>query len=1623
MRVFYKLFLLLLLTEGIFSQNYGWITPNKTYLKFSILDDGIYRINKSDFIQAGINVNFDPRSVKVIYRGEQVPIYFEGENDGTFDDADFFDFYAERNYGGLTKTYKENLGVTVIDYITDEYYNLYSDTAVYWVGWDGANGLRYPNTPLFSNTNYPLSYYFDKLHFEKDSVYSLGESYDHNQDFRYFNTEKVSGEGWYWKELLSNFVLAKNFSLPESSLPNIQCTFKTFAYPNSRDTNFNEHKAVLRVNSNDVSVIFKNDYQKIDTTITFSSSLFTAGNNTVSFSYVPSFTNPSLVPSMLFDMMEISYPRSFIFTDGNIRFILKSEDTAAYIFHIKGVNALNPVSIYDAFNKIKITNYAIDGDTLSFAGRGNGSFEVNNKNITRKPFRIDSRQVPDLVSPANSADYILIYNKLFTNQAEQLRSHREGHDGLRAVKIAVDDIIDIFNFGIESPSAIRNFLTFAYNNWQQPRPAYVCLLGRGSLDPKNLLTDQYYKNLIPVYGNPISDGYFVSTNTGAFTYIRNMSIGRLPAYTPQEAQDMVNKIIAYDSYTPEPWWKEYIMITGGGTRNEQLLFQSQANLFLNNYILFPPISQDAGKIYRNDSAGYVTYNYRDSIRNEINRGGLIVNFIGHAASQDWEVGLEDPAILSNFGKLPLVLSMTCYTGRNADANFRSFGEKFVYTPDKCAIGFIGSTGWSFSGPGNNYNDYMLQAYSTDSVRRIGDLLKYASAKLKSDSGTFAVKNTINCYNLLGDPASNLLMPASPEFTIYQNDYFISNPYPSVNENINMKIFPKNLGTFADSCKYRFQVLRNSQVLIQKDTVKHNFAFRDTCAFSFTLDTIGNYSVKVILDPDNQYIEKFEDNNILTFQLPLKNISYLPLKPIDNSVISEDNVTITGLHPQINFTQNVVKILLQVDTSSSFVSPVYESSANVTGGVTTSFNYQLNFLDTSKVYFWRTNTSINGNLTGWTGYSRFVYRPSLANLSIDKSFLHSKTTSAVYDSNVTVRISLEKQFNNFNSTNLFYDGNGFELKRFTGQLTVRSYGSNGFEASYFIINNYTVFIDGGNNPGLNMVKLSRLTGKYMEFKNFRVFTPQGNDSILNFLNTFDSTQYLMIGNASYTPAQPLTQAVKNKIKEFGSIYADSVQSVGAFDTWAFIGYLGAPLSAVSEQYHNYSSNGIWTPSMASLTPIFLNTAGGFEFTFSPSHRWKNLFWDEILLPQTYITFNVTGIKKNEDTTILFSNVSNPFINLDTVNSFIFPSLKIKANINIDTISGTQSPVFKSMTLKYTPPAEIVPDNNSFIKTDSIIPEGVPASVSVKYYNVGYVPANIIINKWTAITFSGIKVLKIDTVYTPLLVDSSKISSITFPTEGLRNRNKTIDTVDIFFESEILGDNNDYYSFNNFALTSIVIAGDSLPPSIEVTYDGQKIMEGDLIASRPEIKFNFYDDSRQTYSLADTSEIYLKQDNKRINFYENGSVNPLISFNPVNESELKAVIVYHPALQEGQHSFVYFGKDKEGNSADSLVQNVFVSTAFAVRNLYNFPNPMKGETFFTFNLFYDKIPSSCKIKIYTVAGRLIKEITAPANIGFNRIYWDGRDNDGESIANGIYLYKLILQDADKIETSIQKLAVLK
>lgn len=1613
--------LFLLFSSAAISQNYDWITPNKTYLKMYVASDGIYRVTRNEFTQAGINTSIiDPRTVKLYYKGSEIPVYFEGEQDGSFDANDYIDFYGRKNSGGLTTTYLASFGPTTFDYQTDEYYDLYSDTSVYWIGWDGTLGSRYTLSAYTVTNEYPQNFSFEKIHFEVDSVYSLGLTVNANSDFRFFNTEKISGEGWYWKNLTAQngFTISWNFSLPLlNSLP-AGCTFRVFAFPNSRDTSFNEHKLVLTLNSTPITTLARNDYTRFDTTIGFQSTLFNSSQNTVTVTYTPTFTMPEVTPSLYFDLIELTYPKQFRFQNGHCRITLNSTDTSSALFRVLGFNSSSPFSIYDLKNNIKITNISSDSDTLFFTGKQNGDFEIYNQSIATRPLRSQQRQVQNLVSPSNAADYLVIYNRLFESQAEQLRSHRQVRDNFRSFKAPVDDIIDIFNYGMESPAAIRRFIKHVYDTWQAPKVSFVMLLGRGSLDPKNnRLSPNYFRNFIPVYGNPPSDGYFVNFNLNGFTYFHEAAIGRLPVYTPQEAQDAVNKIIAYDNEPPQRWWKNFNMITGGPNRIEQIQYQTQSNEFVNNFILPNPVAGITEKIYRNDSAGYITFNYADSIKNAINRGGLFVNFIGHAASQDWELGLEDPFTLNNGNRLPFVLSMTCFTGKNAEANLRGFGEKFLYAPNRGALGFLGSTGWSFSGAGNEINKFIFTGFAQDTLRRLGTLLKYANNRMVQDSGNFQVRNMINSYNLLGDPASKLLLPEGPEFVIGQTDYRISNQYPLVGEVVTWKIFPKNYGLFAINCPVRFEILKNGNAFRTKDTIINSFKIFDTLSYVFSIDTIGNYSLRATLDPNNLYPDEDPSNNVLVIPLPLRNISYTPLKPINNSVIFQDSVEFVGLNPQVDLRTNNVKVILQVDTTAVFGNPLLNYANTNISGVANKFKYRIPIADSNIVYYWRTNAVINGDSAGWSEINKFVYNPAI-------SLTGSKMINS--DSIVTLYPRLLGQFPANSYNGLYYTGSGFKLNNSQGQLQVKSHGNNGNEASYFSMPGYQLFIDGGSNPGLNIIKARRLTGKLIEFRNFYMNSATSSDSVLNFLNTFDTTHYLLVAVSSYSPnSDSLRLNCRLKFKQFGSTMVDSVTTFAAFYTWAFIGVLNSPPIAGTEGFAkpHPSCPGGYCPAFANLSSTFLNTLGTIDFAMGPAHRWKYFSWNRILPAGSFVNFDVTGINAAGTQVPLFTNLNtSTFTPIDTVNSFIYPELRLKANIEIDTLSGIESPEFRSLYFKYTPPAEIIPDNYSFIRSDSIVDEGAQVNISVKNYNIGFVPAGTIVYKWTANAYNGLVNLRTDTVYTPLMPDSVYLSQVTFNTQGLKNPQSTIDTLDINFEVSMLNDQNDYYPFNNFAFTEIVIMGDSTGPAIDVTYNGNKILDGDLIPAKPEILFRFYDESKLEYSITDTAGIFIRLDGKRINYFNSGVQNPEITFTAVNDGSLKTSVLYKPELSAGTHLLQYYGADKDGNK-DTLIDNVYISYDFAVRNLFNYPNPMQGDTYFTFDLFAAEAPQKCLIKIYTVAGRLVRDVEGQARVGFNHIYWDGKDGDGETMANGIYLYKLILEGSGKTETSIQKLAILK
>ncbi len=130
----------------------------------------------------------------------------------------------------------------------------------------------------------------------------------------------------------------------------------------------------------------------------------------------------------------------------------------------------------------------------------------------------------------------------------------------------------------------------------------------------------------------------------------------------------------------------------------------------------------------------------------------------------------------------------------------------------------------------------------------------------------------------------------------------------------------------------------------------------------------------------------------------------------------------------------------------------------------------------------------------------------------------------------------------------------------------------------------------------------------------------------------------------------------------------------------------------------------------------------------------------------------------------------------------------------------------------------------------------------------------------------------------------------------------------------------------------------------------------------------------------------------------------------DSYTKGTLVYPlSGLSEGYHTLQLIAFDNFNRpSVANTYFTVKKSGELSIERLLPYPNPMKNEAHFTFILSQD---ADVSITIHTMTGRRIRTIKAIGKQGFNQIYWDGRDGDGDRIANNTYFVKVKASTADK------------
>ncbi len=167
-------------------------------------------------------------------------------------------------------------------------------------------------------------------------------------------------------------------------------------------------------------------------------------------------------------------------------------------------------------------------------------------------------------------------------------------------------------------------------------------------------------------------------------------------------------------------------------------------------------------------------------------------------------------------------------------------------------------------------------------------------------------------------------------------------------------------------------------------------------------------------------------------------------------------------------------------------------------------------------------------------------------------------------------------------------------------------------------------------------------------------------------------------------------------------------------------------------------------------------------------------------------------------------------------------------------------------------------------------------------------------------------------------------------------------------------NELFEDNNFYSVPINVIGDSSKPSLNITFDGAPIFNGEYVSSKPKIKIELFDESN--IPVTDTSAFNIYLNNEPV-YFSDPTNNLKFSGSGDNP---KAVINYEPELSDGEYSLKIFAKDASGNNADSSGTEIdfIVDSEPKLLYVYNFPNPFSDITFFTFKL--TQIPDEMKIQ---------------------------------------------------------------
>lgn len=1592
--------LILFLTNSYLYAQYGfeWINFNQEYVKIVVAKDDVYRVTYEDLVALGNNfTGIDPRRLRLFYHGQEVAIEVEGENDAIFNAGDYIQFFGKAN-DGLSDA------PLYIDQQPSYASPIYSDSSAYFLTWSfsGDFGKRisgYQRNNVDGITAEAFSI--------KDTLIYFTDNYHGGRIYPEAGSEPAtryswvdSGEGWTGPRITKrsnqnsvSFNVALNgltyrngtgfqsgLNLLFTGRNNLPHVFDVLAGRNGNE---------LRTLASE-SFSFQN---WLSASYTLSDTDFENGSTTLSVNLIG--TSPTSNDAISISSIYMNYPSGFTF-NYNSAFSLTSKN---------GGDAFIQYSTPPEFRLWDVSNPEEPVEIRRIPGVFNSIIEnvgLNNRYFFfGEPVRPTLKRVNFRNPVGMSPGYIIIslpeLNRTVASRlpVEAYLNYRESISGggYQTELFYMDEVYDLFFYGETNPLAIKNLCDYFI---EEKGTGFFFLIGKGYIP--GVRRKNGFSNSVPTFGTPGSDLLYVLDENNN----QRAAIGRLSVTSAQQVLNYLQKAQRLESQEMNSLWrKRGLHLSGGITEIELQLFASYLNGF-ENIAEGEYLGGKYETIFKENTNVVAPVN----VVTQVNEGLNVITFFGHSGVNviDIDIGFASDETFgyNNIGQHPLIILNGC-EGGNIFVNGTTFGEDWLHVADVGAIGLIGHSYYGYPLQLRRWNELFYEFQFADTLlmdQPMGEIHRRVQNEFFS-SWSGPIENAmIQQFLLQGDPAIRLFPTNLPDFAIQENGVSVGgvdgNPLNALSDSIRISLVVSNYGrTLSEEDSIGIKVTRRrlpSGNLLSQDTlyIMNTPTYQDTLEFAIfngaANEGFGINSLEIQLDPLQLLPEISENNNAVFTEFTMPLAVTLNLYPFQLGIV--DSLPVTLSWQSTNPLDDPKAYEVELDTIITFSSPFLQQTtrlSRVLGQWTPDFS-TIDKQDTV-TFYWRSREIGEDN---WTT-SSFSYYPEVSG---GWAFNHNAQLIYMDNQNLTFNgidwdfdtrsVSLQAEVD----TALYGNGTSLQVRYNDEPILYPAVLSTDVCLNNSLI--MTTFRKDGLVPERRL--LGRLCGRRP-----RVFNSLNtNELIVDYLESIPDGDWVLgltQGSVAFSSWSDSVQLVLQDIglgNEFFNTLSDGVPVL-------FLGKKGS-----NESVFVIGDNPEEIISFSRSISEKLSSAVILSDLIGPVFSWKSA------------RVNLLNSAQDSVFVRLLSNEGNELIRLSKNESQSLAGLVhdvAQLEIQVfDTVDRT-FPGDLQVRLSFEPYPDgllLIPDNIYSQFPDTSLIQGQVYRDSLHFINVtpyAFTDSLLFINNLGGMVDSVSFNMSDSILNIPVNIDTQNPS-------GIGNIGVRMIT-------------QDHQLFNNILEIQdyIKVDPDVVNAQVSVRIDGRLLLDGDIVSPEPQIEITLADNN-PFILLNDTSliDVFLKDPCegckfRRLSFQQ---LNARIDYQK-NHNQL--TVAFQPdKLDDGIYTLRVQSTDAAGNAAGASPYEISfeVINETTLTRLYPYPNPFSTSMRFIFTLTGSRIPDEFTIQIFTIGGRLVRQISREEfgmiTIGHNvsDFDWDGRDQYGDQLANGVYLYKINASvDGEEIE----------